>query len=119
MRRGLAWLLASFTVALGCGGDGSGRPDTGYGASQPVPMSVNCQDFCARVADCGAALCDEDTHSMRYAGLMSLLASECQTACTDALLQALTAKWQCLFQSSCRQVFDYDKCDSNGRYSCS
>ena len=109
------------TAVSACGGsDGTTHPDTGYGANQPVPTTVNCTDFCARAADCGSQLCNEDTMSTNYTALAPLLAGECQSACTAPLLAQLTPTvWQCYFQSSCRQIFEDNVCHvSNASYTC-
>ena len=122
MKRELSsWLVVLAIGAFaGCGGSG-GHPDTGYGAGQPVPITVNCVDLCVRSATCGAQLCDEDTNSTRYTGLASGLATDCEVVCTDAQLQVsiTPAQWQCLFQDSCREVFGDNACGGMAHYSCS
>jgi hypothetical protein len=113
--------LLVIAVGFGCGdGGGERRPDTGAGANQPVPTALNCSDFCARLGDCVVTLCNEDTKSNQYDGFGGLLAAQCESTCTDSLLMSgFTPQiWQCLFQSSCRQVFDYDTCNSDGSYYC-
>ena len=103
------------------GAGGSGHPDTGYGANQPVPATVNCTDFCTRGANCGAQLCDEDSMSTAYTSLVPLVITECESAGCNAsvLAQITTANWQCYFQSSCRQVFGANACQiANTSYSC-
>ncbi len=116
------WLTIALFAALGCdgGSTGSGRPDTGVGANQPVPATENCVDLCNRVATCTTELCDEDTKSTQFDGLASLLAQECMSGCTDAAVQSSisTANWQCTFQKSCRQVLDDQECGS-ANYHCS
>ena len=114
------------TTAMGCGGGGSSsprKPDTGLGAGATPPTTINCVDFCQRISDCAGDLCDEDSMSMRYAALGDVLSSECDTTCTDSLLQSklTTAQWQCLFVSSCREVVDsnYDVCHAMASYTCS
>lgn len=109
-------LLAAFT---GCGSS-SGHPDTGYGAARPVPPQLNCADICQRIADCAVHLCNEDTKSTHYTGLDGALALECEAGCTDAVVQAnLTAsEWQCLYQSTCRAVFERDVCQIDSNYFC-
>jgi hypothetical protein len=122
----LAFVLVVGTVAAcGSGGGGGGvgtvHPDTRYGANQPVPSTVNCTDFCTRLADCGTTLCDEDTMTMNYSPLSPLLATECESSvCNQSELSQLsTTSWQCYFQSSCRQVFGQNVCHvSNAKYSC-
>jgi hypothetical protein len=107
--------------AAACGGSDDPRhPDTGYGADQPVPATVNCTDLCTRGADCGAELCNEDTMSTMYTQLAPLLTSECQSECNDTVLAQLTAaNWQCYFTSSCRQVFGENVCQTaNTKYTC-
>jgi hypothetical protein len=113
----------SFGIALamiGCGSSSSHRPDTGYGAGETPPATINCTDFCQRLGDCAVHLCDEDTMSTQYLGLGDALTSECGTMCTDSLLQMKLSPttWQCVFESSCRQVFDYDNCHDMAYYYC-
>jgi len=121
--RGAAWLLVVLGVA-GCGDDSSEdeerKPDTGYGVAQPVPGTRSCLELCGRLGDCAEHLCNEDTDSSRYDGLGGLIASQCEATCTDSLLESAftQAQWQCLFQSSCREVFDYDDCHAEGSYYC-
>jgi hypothetical protein len=117
--RSVTGCLVAASLTLGaCGSDT--KPDTGYGKGQAVPPAVNCTDFCRRAADCAARLCNEDTKSTRFDAVEGLLETSCLSMCTDALLQQSfpTAAWQCLFQSSCRQVLDYDTCNSDGSYTC-
>lgn len=121
----MAWvavLAAGFIAGSGCGG-GSGppaHPDTGFGAGETVPATPNCVDLCLRDVDCGVALCNEDTMSTRYTALADLLASQCLAACSAVPAVNVTqAQWQCLFQSSCRQVFEIDVCHAAAHYSCS
>jgi hypothetical protein len=118
------WFILALAVAVAgaaaCGSSDPGHPDTGYGADQPVPATVNCTDLCARGADCAAQLCHEDTMSTMYTGLAQILDAECESACNDAVLAQLTAaNWQCYFTSSCRQVFGENVCQTpNTKYSC-
>ena len=120
-------LILALALAVGaaaaCGGGAStpSHPDTGYGANQPVPDTVNCADFCSRAGDCGAQLCNEDTMSTNYTPLAQIVAAECDSvACTPAVLAQITAAdWQCYFQSSCRQVFGQNVCHvANTSYTC-
>jgi hypothetical protein len=106
-------------VLLGC--SSAGEFDSGFGAGEPVPPTKNCQDFCARNAECIVALCDEDTSSTSYMAIHDKIDSACVASCTDAQLQATATdpSWQCYFQSSCRQVFAHDVCMANARYTCS
>jgi hypothetical protein len=118
MKRGFA--VIGLLLALGCGSS-SGHPDTGAGAGQPVPATVNCADFCQRGASCTAPLCDEDTHSTQYDSLVAPTVAGCMAGCTDAQVQAAipAAAWQCIFQSSCREAFDYNACGAmSTHYSC-
>ena len=114
--------LAVVVTAAACGSSsgGSGHPDTGYGGNQPVPATVNCPDFCNRGADCGAQLCNEDKMTTSYTALASIVAAECQSACTSAVLAQITqATWQCYFQSTCRQVLEQNVCNvANSSYTC-
>jgi uncharacterized spore protein YtfJ len=124
LRRVAAVALVTVVTAAGCGGGGSSRkPDTGFGAGQTPPVTINCTDFCQRLSDCGVELCDEDSMSMKYAALADILVPECHAMCTDALLQSklTTSQWDCLFQSSCRQAVDssYDACHTMSYYTCS
>ena len=106
-------MIASLLAALGCGGS-DGHPDTGAGAGQPVPPTVNCADFCHRLSTCGVTLCDEDTQSMQYDALQGLIEAQCNSTC-DSSVEAMIdpAAWQCLFQSSCRQVLEHNACKVN------
>jgi hypothetical protein len=112
-------------IAGGCGGGGGGsrKPDTGFGAGQTPPATINCTDFCQRLSGCAADLCDEDSMTMKYASLADFLTPQCEATCTDVLLQSkITAtEWDCLFQSSCRQAVDasYDACHVMSSYTCS
>jgi hypothetical protein len=123
---GLGIAVVCTLGVAGCSGGGDDddeeakKPDTGYGAAQVVPATRSCNDFCARAGECAAALCDEDTKSTRYDALQDLLASACDAQCSDSVLQSnVTAEnWQCLFQSSCRQAFDYDTCHTQASYYC-
>ncbi|MFL5308024.1 MAG: hypothetical protein ACJ8F1_22605 [Polyangia bacterium] len=118
-------LVLAVGAANACGGDGGGganHPDTGYGANETVPSTVDCTDLCLRAADCAAQLCNEDTMSTRYTGLASLLVVECESVCTSATLpsQITSTQWRCLFQSSCRQVYGENVCHTpNTSYTCS
>jgi hypothetical protein len=110
--------LGASLSALGC--DSGGHPDTGVGANQTPPAVMTCADLCQREAQCVADLCDEDTSSTNYDGLVPAFTDDCEANCTDADVQAriATPQWQCIFQSSCRQVFEYDVCHGSGRYNC-
>jgi hypothetical protein len=117
----LALALAVATAACGSssGPPAPSHPDTGYGANQPVPATVNCTDYCSRTVDCGTQLCNEDTMSTMYTALVPLASAACASACNAALLAQLTPGWQCLFQSSCRQVLGENVCGTaNTKYSC-
>ena len=119
MNRGVGVLFALSCLALGCG-DSAGHTDTGVGAGETPPATENCVNLCARVTDCAVALCDEDTMSTRYDALGSLLEDQCRSTCTDAEVQAKipATAWQCLFQSSCRGVFEHDVCHAMSHYNC-
>jgi hypothetical protein len=121
-----SFALSVALTAIGCGGgssSGERKPDTGYGAGETPPATINCADLCTRLATCAADLCDEDTMSMNYGALSCLLVAPCESSCTDELLQMkiTIAEWQCLFESSCRQAVDasYDACNTMSSYSCS
>jgi hypothetical protein len=123
--RQLPFMLAlAFAVAsaAACGGSSApSHPDTGYGANQPVPATVNCTDFCTRGADCGAHLCDEDKMTTSYTALEPIVIQECQNVgCSASVLAMITpADWQCYFQSSCRQVLEHNACNvSPSSYMC-
>ncbi len=107
-------------LAAGCGS--SPHPDTGAGADQPVPETMNCADLCQRGGACAELLCNEDSHSSRYTGLGDLLASQCEAACSDGLVEAnfTSTQWGCMFTSSCREAFDsdYDGCHTRSSYTC-
>jgi hypothetical protein len=118
---GARWLLAAaLALVVGCGGSGSRRPDTGVGAGEAVPPTLNCADLCTRLGECFVLLCDEDTQSTRYQGADSVLDPQCEATCADATVQATftSSQWTCLFHSSCRQVLDYDTCNAAGHYNC-
>jgi hypothetical protein len=115
-------VLAALGV-LGCGDDEGGderKPDTGYGAGAPVPSPRTCTDLCVRLGDCATALCNEDTNSTRYDALESALVDDCELTCSESLVNSefSEAQWTCLFESSCREVFDYDECRAGGSYFC-
>jgi len=115
----LLGLVAGVGLALaGC--DSAGHPDTGYGAGPVAPTPLNCMALCERSADCLVALCDEDTMSTRYEAIRSPVTSECEASCTDALLQSMATgnSWRCLFESSCRQVYEHDVCAAHASYRC-
>ena len=65
----------------------------------------------------GSNLADPTTSFM---ATRDVLDNQCVAGCTDAQLQAeaTDASWQCLFESSCRQVFEHDVCKANAQYSC-
>jgi hypothetical protein len=114
---GIAVLAATF----GCGSDGPPpHPDTGAGAGQPVPATETCVDLCARLGDCVVILCDENTNSTQFEGFQDILASQCVSGCTDALVMSSinATAWSCVFQSSCRQVFEHDVCHTQANYHC-
>lgn len=112
--------LVAVGAVVGCGGS-DGRPDTGYGANQPVPAAETCVDLCQRLADCVIDLCDEDTMSTRFEGSQSLLAASCESTCTDAQVESGVSSsiWQCIFEDTCRQVFGEDSCHAMSHYNCS
>lgn len=123
MGRRLSFWVALFAVGavVGCGGGSDGHPDTGYGANQPVPATETCVDLCQRLADCAGDLCDEDTNSTRYLDVESLLATSCESTCTDSQVQSAISSttWQCIFQGTCREVFGEDSCHAMSHYNCS
>ena len=113
--------LAAAGALAGCGSGSGGHPDTGYGANQTVPTSETCAAFCQRSIDCGVELCDEDSNSTSYQLLEPILLSECQSVCTDSLIQSSipAASWSCLFADTCRQVFGENSCHvPNASYKC-
>jgi hypothetical protein len=111
-------------LGVGCGGGddddeaAARKPDTGYGTGQAVPDPRGCDALCRRLSDCGATLCNEDTHSTRYDALRELAAAQCMAACNESTLNTELSvdQWQCLFQKSCRQALDYDECRLGGAY---
>jgi hypothetical protein len=107
----------ALSVVLGCD---SGHPDSGYGAAAPVPATKTCADLCARIADCGVALCDEDSMSTKYSVTREPIDTECLSTCTDDQVQSMISDpaWGCTFRDSCRQVFENDLCHGHARYSC-
>ena len=58
--------------AATCGGSAPSHPDTGYGANQPVPCTVNSTDLCTRGADCGGQLFNEGKMSTSYTALVPI-----------------------------------------------
>jgi hypothetical protein len=126
--RGIIVAGLGLLVACGDSGDGgtgtatgNGKPDTGYGKSQPVPATQNCVSLCQRLSDCAGNLCDEDTSSTMYLPLIPLLAGACQSSCNEAqILSGFTSdQWQCLFQNSCRAVLGANVCHTpNTSYTC-
>jgi len=123
-----SWLLWQLTLlgVVGCAGDDSAdeaearKPDTGYGKGQPAPTVRTCTEFCARIGDCAAALCNEDTKSTRYDALEDALVFQCEGMCDESELntQITETQWQCLFVDSCRQAIDYDDCHAGASYFC-
>lgn len=114
-------MLFVLSVGSRCGEPDRRRPDTGYGANHPVPAAPSCMAFCERLTDCVIALCGEDTMSPPPAGERDLVMASCNASCEPAEGEGEIA-WSilhCMFESSCREVFDYDVCDVNGRYHCS
>lgn len=119
-RRGCSWItLGMIVLAVGCGGGTEPHPDTGIGANQTVPAAITCTDFCQRSSDCLVDLCDEDKNTTEFEYLQDPVTEQCESTCTDAQIQVLTqAEWSCLFQQSCRQVFQDDACHIQANYSC-
>jgi hypothetical protein len=118
-----AWtLVITMCFPAGCGGSSTSKPDTGYGAMQPVPATINCVDLCTREGDCVEHLCNEDTNSTRYTGYGRALILECEASCTDDALRSRTVAvpnaWPCLFQSSCRMSLGEDVCNADASYTC-
>jgi len=122
---GLAIAAATFTAVTGCDQPAPSpavHPDTGIGAGETAPATIDCLDLCLRGAECVGDLCNEDKMSSAYTALAQELALQCSATCATnpPNLGSITqAQWQCLFQSSCRQVFEHDVCNVNARYSCS
>jgi hypothetical protein len=118
-----AWIAiaaVAVTAALSCDDSGPAHPDTGVGAGETPPATPNCLDLCLRGAACAGPLCNEDTMSTRYTALSDQLASLCGAVCGATQLPPITqTQWQCLFQQSCRQVFEHDVCGVDASYSCS
>ena len=118
-----AWVAiaaVAITTAMSCGDSAPTHPDTGVGAGETAPGTPNCVDLCLRSAACAGPLCNEDTMSTRYTALSEQLASLCGAVCAGTQLPPVTAtQWQCLFQQSCRQVFEHDACGVGSTYSCS
>lgn len=99
-------------VFVGCGSSSPSHPDTGAGAGLTPPITVNCADFCVRASGCLVTLCDEDTHSMQYDVFLDSLVAQCEAGCVDATFDPMVSQtnWFCLFESSCRQVFEHNAC---------
>ncbi len=116
--------VVSLLGPAGCGGgddDGAPprKPDTGYGKGETAPSPPTCDALCARLGECGAELCNEDTNSTRYDALAEVLTTQCNASRTAATIAQVTdAQWQCYFGDSCRQVFDYAECPGGGSYYC-
>jgi len=107
-------------LILGACGSGERAKDTGAGANQPVPSTINCKDFCARLAHCVVTLCNEDTKTTNDTATAPALEKNCLSNCSDADAQKLIPQeaWSCAFQSSCRMTFDYDDCHGFSTYTC-
>jgi hypothetical protein len=126
LRSRAAWfaiVAAAFAMAASCGDDPTPtrHPDTGIGAGETPPAVANCLDLCLRSSYCVGQLCDEDKMSTAYGAIADQLALQCATQCGPAVAvpgDSTPASWQCLFQSSCRQVFEEDVCGVKARYSC-
>ncbi len=131
----LVILAGLLTTASSCGGPAPpppvAHPDTGIGGGETPPATVNCLDLCLRGAYCAGALCNEDTMSTGYTALAEQLDSQCEIDCSvaETLVSSrsttqttdpttVAAEWQCMFQSSCRQVFQDDVCGVQATYSC-
>jgi hypothetical protein len=113
--------LGLFAIVLGCdAGAPVTVPDSGYGAHAPVPATKTCKDLCARSADCVVALCDENMSTTSFVGIRDAFESQCLSSCSDATLAAMAtdASWRCLFDSTCRQVFERDVCMAHASYTC-
>lgn len=84
---------------------------------------TRCGVSCGLVARCTVELCNEDTASHRFDGLLDELNDDCLSKCDEALLRTEEAKYpdkvRCLSSNSCRAVFDRDVCGTGGMYSCS
>jgi len=118
----LGWVVLSCVAGLlvsACGGSDDEIPDSGYGKLQPVP-AMSCEALCVRQGDCGEHICNEDTNSMKYTGLGTVITSLCKSACTESQISAQVdaATWACLFQSSCRAVLAHDACHIQASYQC-
>lgn len=111
--------VLAVVMSVGCDDDDGGK-DSGFGAGQSVPATVNCGDLCKRMGDCFVALCNEDTMSSNYDGLDGLLQRQCESTCTEETLRSRISAdaWRCVFQSSCRAVFGKDECRAMSRYTC-
>jgi len=121
-RRWCGWItLGVIMVAGGCGSGTDAHPDTGYGEGQTIPAAITCTDFCQRSSACLVDLCDEDKNTTEFEYLQDPVTANCESTCTDALLQAnfTQPEWSCLFQQSCREVFQDDVCHVQATYSCS
>lgn len=123
VRRSLSVIAAVIltVVTVSACDDDDGPADSGYGAGQSVPAAMDCEHLCARMGDCFAALCNEDTMSTRYDGVGDLLRTQCEIGCADATVRSNISPdtWRCTFQSSCRAVFGQNKCGAMAKYSCS
>src|SRR5690349_17895739 len=91
-------LCGLLLAVAGCGE--SRHPDSGAGAGEAVPPTINCTDLAARLGSCFEVLCNENTHSTMYTGLGDLLASQFEAQCTEDVLKAhiSSTQWSCAFQ---------------------
>ena len=92
-----------------------------YGRTN-VPSSPSCDSLCDRIADCTRHLCNVDTNTNSYDSLEPMLYEDCMSDCQDAdielFAEQLPVVYECVFESSCREVFADDICESDSYYVC-
>ena len=82
-------------------------------------LFLGCESDSPGLASCAITLCNEDTNPTRYSGGERAYETACNAGCSDASLQALSlTTWQCVYQSSCRQLLEHDACHQGTSYSC-
>lgn len=121
MKRGLGFVVLGISAILGftgCGGGGGGGGGDGRG--RPAPPEMNCEDYCERTKQCIVELCEEDVGRPVPAVLLDLLDTQCPKVCSEQLLMTGLdqAKWECLFENSCRQILADDICQVSATYAC-
>ena len=117
-----AWLaiaVVAVTTALSCGDSAPTHPDTGIGAGETAPGTPNCVDSLPAGRGLWRVPMQRGHHVDQVHALADQTASLCSVVCAGVQLPPVTAtQWQCLYQQSCRQVFEHDVCGVGSTYSC-